>query len=246
MLRNYSAIYQLAVRLGELKHTANLMKGHEVSSASAAELQSILSDLKGECLDHGFIYSAEMVERIAGRPPPEKYSEMLSDLIHLDGSLQSELKKESVFHIPPERKDYFENKELFGPKVAIAFPSCARDIERAGTCYALEQEDACVHHLMMVLERGLRALAARVGVQFSHANWQTMIDQIAKEVKSLPRGTEREFYTKANSAFEFLKNAYRNYSEHAHDDPYDMEKARSILNNTKAFMQDLEKGSLKE
>jgi hypothetical protein len=44
----------------------------------------------------------------------------------------------------------------------------------------------------------------------------------------------------------FLKIAYRNHSEHAHDDPYDMEKALHILNHTKFFMQALEKGGVSE
>src|SRR6202030_2363612 len=37
------------------------------------------------------------------------------------------------------RKDYFEQDELFGSKVATDFPSCERDIRKAGTCYALKR-----------------------------------------------------------------------------------------------------------
>jgi hypothetical protein len=44
----------------------------------------------------------------------------------------------------------------------------------------------------------------------------------------------------------FLKVAYRNHSEHAHDDPYDMEKAASILIHVREFMQELAKGGLSE
>ena len=71
-------------------------------------------------------------------------------------------RKEAVFRIAPEQKDYFERNDLFGPEVAAAFPSCERDVRNAGSCYALRQEDACVPHLMLVLERGLYALAAKV------------------------------------------------------------------------------------
>ena len=61
---------------------------------------------------------------------------------------------------------------FFRPEVANAFASCARDIQKAGSCYALAQEDACVHHHMLVLERGLNALATKVGVSFHYADWQ--------------------------------------------------------------------------
>jgi hypothetical protein len=99
---------------------------------------------------------------------------------------------------------------------------------------------------MLVLERGLNALAARVGVTYQRINWQPIIDQIGIKLKSLPRGADLDFYREVNAQFGFLKDAYRNHSEHARDDPYDMEKALSILNHVRAFMQALEKGGLSE
>jgi hypothetical protein len=163
---------------------------------------------------------------------------------NLNDSVSHELEKEAVFRVAPERKDYFEQDAFFGPKVAAAFPSCERDIRKAGSCYALEQEDACVHHLMFVLERGLNTLAAKVRVPYQRSNWQNIINQIASKLKSAPKGTERDFYVEVNAQFGFLKDAYRNHSEHARDDRYDMPKALSILNHVLGFMQALEKGGL--
>ena len=62
----------------------------------------------------------------------------------------------------------------------------------------------------------------------------------------MPRGRDRDFYKKVNAQFGFLKDAYRNHAQHAHDHPYDLEKALSILNHVRAFMQQLEKGGLSE
>jgi hypothetical protein len=163
---------------------------------------------------------------------------------NLNDSVSHELEKEAVFRVAPERKDYFEQDAPFGPKVSAAFPSCERDIRKAGSCYALEQEDACVHYLMFVLERGLNTLAAKVGVPYQRSNWQNIINQIASKLKSAPKGTERDFYVEVNAQFGFLKDAYRNHSEHARDDRYDMPKALSILNHVLGFMQALEKGGL--
>jgi hypothetical protein len=122
----------------------------------------------------------------------------------------------------------------------------SKDIQKAGSCYALGQEDGCVHHLMLVLERRLKALGAKLGVQYQHTNWQNIINKIAIELKSLPGGPDRDFYKEVNAQFGFLKDAYRNHAQHAHDDPYDMEKALSILNHVRALMQQLEKGGLSE
>jgi hypothetical protein len=99
----------------------------------------------------------------------------------------------------------------------------------------------------MVLERGLKALAKTVGLApYHHSSWQTLITNIETQTKTLPGGTQLNFYREVTAQFGFLKTAYRNHSEHAHDDPYDMEKALHILNHTKFFMQALEKGGVSE
>jgi hypothetical protein len=99
---------------------------------------------------------------------------------------------------------------------------------------------------MLVLERGLNVLATKVEVSYERTNWQTIIDGISTKLKSLPRGPDLNFYREVNAQFGFLKDAYRNHSEHARDDHYDMPKALSILNHVREFMQALEKGGLSE
>ncbi len=67
---------------------------------------------------------------------------------------------------------------MFGPLVAQAFHSCVDGIRQAGTCYALEQPEACVFHLTRVLERSLGVLAAKLGVSFDQKTWHTVIEQL--------------------------------------------------------------------
>jgi hypothetical protein len=248
VLRNYSEIYKIALELERLRRGAEVFRGLEsqVAPHDSKAFEILLQTIQRMCLDYGFTHTSELAQRIISRSLPKTEDEMFYALTHLNDSLSSELERESLFRIPLERKDYFERDDLFGPKVATAFPSCARDIQKAGSCYALGLEDACVHHLMLVLERGLHTLAAKVGVSYERTNWQTIINEIAKRLQSLKRGAEREFYEEVNAQFGFLKVAYRNHSEHAHDDPYDMEKALSILNHVRGFMQALEKGKLSE
>jgi hypothetical protein len=250
--QNYYPIYGITVDLQKLRviadrYLASKIGDRPLNDLESAELRALLEKVQRECPQLGLVEPAEIAESIAGRPTPETYRELSIELAHLGDSLGRNLKKEGIFRIHPDRKNYFEQDALFGPEVAAAFPSCERDIRKAGSCYALEQEDACVHHLMLVLERGLKALAVRVGVSGHHSNWQVIIDEIEKKLKSssLPR-PERIFYNEVNAQFKFLKVAYRNHSEHAHDDPYDMEKARSILIHVRNFMQELAKGGLSE
>lgn len=251
MLESYFPIYQLARDLQALRTEAKSWRGSsssikDIFESDANAFHALLKSIHQTCLDYGFTHTSDLAQRLIDRDPPKTYDVMVSVLDHLNDSLSHELGKEAVFRIPPERKTYFERDDFFGPEVATAFPSCARDIEKAGSCYALGQEDACVHHLMLVLERGLNALAAKVGVPYQRTNWQNIIDTITSKLKSEPRGPERDFHLEVNSQFGFLKDAYRNHSEHAREDPYDMDKALSILNHVRGFMQALAKGGLSE
>jgi hypothetical protein len=253
MLQSYYPIYQIALDLEVLRSRSKYLRESssysrqrsEVSEPAAHDFAALLKVIHQKCLEYNMTHTSDMAKRVLDGDAPTTYADMFSHLNHLDGSLIHELNKEAVFRIPPERKDYFEHDTLFGPEVAAAFPSCERDIRKAGSCYALGQEDACVHHLMLVLERGLYALAAKVGVvSYQHANWQTVIDQIASQLKSSLPPTDRAFYRQVNAQFGFLKEAYRNHSAHTRDDPYDMARALSILNHVRDFMRELEKGGL--
>jgi hypothetical protein len=248
MLQNYSAIWEIALELERLRNTASHYEilPKDVQPWDKKQFTELLNSIQRECFAHGLISTAEMAERRLKKPPIEKYAALLSALEHLADSLSSELSKGLVVHIPPDRKNYYEQDELFGSKVALAFPSCARDIQKAGDCYAVGQEDACVHHLMLVLERGLNALAAKMQVPYERVNWQRVINEIGTKLKSSPPDPQRIFFVEVNAQFGFLKDAYRNHSEHARDDPYDMDKALGILKHVQAFMQELAKGGLTE
>lgn len=251
MLRSYFPIYEVARHLEALRHDAEFfMRGsnpsREVLPADANAFCLLLEEIARVCPEYGLTHTSDLAVRVSARKPLKTYAELFVVLNDLNDTISNELEKEAIFRIPPERKSYYERDDLFGQKVHDVFPSCARDIQKAGSCYALGQEDGCVHHLMLVLERGLKALAAKLGVSYQNPNWQNVINKIESELKSLPGGPNRDFYKEVNAQFGFLKDAYRNHAQHAHNDPYDMEKALSILNHVRAFMQQLEKGGLSE
>jgi hypothetical protein len=236
MLQSYFPIYELALELEDQRSRARLLTG-EAYSGHVEEFRLIVGKIQKIGAEFGLDHSSDLARRVETRPLPSTNKEIFFALTHLNDSISNELEKEAVFRIPPERKKYYEQAELFGPKVAAAFQSCEWDIRNAGSCYALGQPDACVHHLMLTLERGLNALAGKVGVPYECANWQPIISAIATKLKSAPRGQEKDFYLEVNSQFGFLKDAYRNHSEHARDDHYDVEQALSILNHVRRFMQ---------
>jgi hypothetical protein len=252
MLQSYLPIYQIAMDLQALLSRAEMFKSahHNNSPLPKWEVEkfsALLESIIRKCPAYGLNHTADLAKPVLSRLSHERtYADQSSELIHLNDSLSSELDKEAAFRIPADRKVFFERPDLFGSKVAAAFPSCERDIQKAGSCYAVGQEDACVHHLMLVLERGLAALAVKFKVSHHHTNWQTIINEIESKIKSLSRGPQLNSYRQINAQFGFLKEAYRNHSEHAHDDPYDLEKALHIFNHVKMFMQAIEEEGLAE
>jgi myo-inositol catabolism protein IolC len=100
-------------------------------------------------------------------------------------------------------------------------------------------------HLMRVLELGLHSLADQLGVSFQNANWQNIIDQIEKHIRTMSSAThgtnrksDQQFYSEAAAHFRVLKDAWRNHSMHIHE-RYGEEKAEAIFNSVRAFMQHL-------
>jgi hypothetical protein len=145
MLKSYFPIYEVARKLETLRSTAQLMKSSKVYESDTEAMGSLLSDIARVCPEYGLTNTAGSAERISKRSPSKTYAELLPVLDGLNDTISNELEKEALFRIPPERKVYYEKADLFGPKVRAAFPSCDRDIQKAGSCYALGQEDGCVH-----------------------------------------------------------------------------------------------------
>ena|SRR5438045_1810101 len=99
---------------------------------------------------------------------------------------------------------------------------------------------------MLVLERGLGALASELGLSFDVQQWNTIIEQIEKKIRelsqSLPKGMPKnermQFLSEAAKEFFYFKEGWRNHVAHARG-TYDEHQAASVLEHTRAFMNHL-------
>ena len=152
--------------------------------------------------------------------------------------------------IPAGRRALYEQSEPpFGEEVAGEFLEAKYDIEAAARCMALNEYTAAVFHLMRILEIGLRAFAAAVGLPSSSGvqfeNWKNIIDQIEKKIRELeqtPKSPEKSetlrVYSQAATNFMYFKDAWRNHVSHARA-TYDDRESANIWNHVKPFMRDL-------
>lgn len=190
-------------------------------------------------------------EAYFGIAKPYTEADLVNDLNTLDMSFSNELRNGAIFRIASSRIVYFEKDDLFGLEVTNSFPSATEDIRNAGTCFAVEQWDASVFHLMRVLERGLRALANKFNIPFQNTTWHTVIEQIEAKVRRMDSSygadwkEQQKFCAEAASQFMFLKDAWRNHIMHL-GDVYDEGKALSVLTHVRMVMRALAQGGLNE
>ena len=160
----------------------------------------------------------------------------------LTNCIEAEIGSKLLFYVEKEKAKYYDCNDLLSEISATGFPIASQELMKAGDCYALDQNTACVYHCMRALEIGLRALAADVGVVWSVQQWHVVINEVEKAIKnignSLPAGqakSERmQFLSEAAKEFAWFKDGWRNYAAHAHAS-YDSARARKVLEHVCAF-----------
>jgi hypothetical protein len=263
MLKRYAfSFYEVVTRIEELRQAARTWSGSsaytsppKVSAHTLSGLTATLDQMRVECNKLDLSSTTDMVAHIESEVHVKgqnyNHADMLNHLDTLSVLFAKELQKASCFRIANEKDKYFQKDDLFGPDVGRAFGSCIGEIQNAGTCYALEQNDACVFHLMRTLERVLGVLASKFNVSFQQDNWHNIIEQLEARIRRMDTtfGSDwkdkQKFYAGAASQFMFFKDAWRNHVMHVRD-VFDEGKARSVLGSVRAFMQALSEGGLAE
>ena len=172
-----------------------------------------------------------------------EWSELNTRARALRDVIETELGQYIYYRYPKEKGFKFISWQTDWKDTIASFPGVKRNIFCATDCYALEHNDACVFHCMLILERGLRALANGVGLTFDVQQWNTIIDQIEKKIRevnqSLSKGTPKnermQFLSEVAKEFYYFKDGWRNYVSHGRGD-YDEHQAASVLEHTRAFM----------
>lgn len=130
--------------------------------------------------------------------------------------------------------------------VARNFPSSVRDIHAGVDLWALGHNTASVFQMMRVLEHGLKALSADLGLIYQTQNWYNIINEITKKIgeqeKALPRGDAKaerlQFLSEAAKEFSYFKDGWRNYVSHAKC-VYDERQAGLVMEHVRQFMTTL-------
>jgi hypothetical protein len=186
-----------------------------------------------------------------------EFATIQSEVTHVADTLCDELRKRSFLLVTAARRGYIENPSFMGTDVSDAFPSALKDIHEAGNCLGAECNTAAVFHLMRVVEWGLRALCAHVGlrkakrkkgnrVPISYADWETMLNQLQPlvdaKIGKMKRGSSKqaaqEFYYPALQDIRAIRDAWRNHLMHTRA-TYSSADADTICGHVRRLMSTL-------
>jgi hypothetical protein len=167
----------------------------------------------------------------------------------LDGRIRDELSTTYAFTLTAQEASLFDPAENpIRQDFLRKFPSVAYDLEECAKCLALGRSTAAVFHGMRILEKGIAAMSACLGIpdpiKPSDRNWGKVLDKI-KEAIDAKWPTTADKDSGDGHLFESLyalmlavKNAWRNKSMHTASKYTEQEAAR-IINAGSSFMEQL-------
>jgi hypothetical protein len=233
-----------AVRLKFKSLNDNGDGARKIGDADGIEIQNIVklaSALLKEHRDNNINHAIDQLSD-SGRHCKNN-SDVYAKLEALLQSIKVFFDEQLVYAYPPHKTELFLNWHTNWDIVHSKFPETERDIMEGVDCWALEHSTACVFHVMRILENGLTVLAVDLGVDPGFENWQNIIEQMEKKIRSLgdtlPKGVEKtnkmQFLSEAAKELRYFKDGWRNHVSHNRS-VYDEHQARSIMEHVRVFM----------
>ena len=256
----YAALRRLEIFEARLLDISERQGDRELAASELQDVASTLEFCAAELQSANLLVLSKRSERhvislsLEHRRNTSSIATVLSEL-RMD--IDNELRERSFLWINPDRIDYLDRDDLFGPDVYDAFPLARQDIKEAGNCLAAECSTAAVFHLMRGAEIALRALAADRQVQYPDASLSSkqvgdllsaldgkLADMRKEDAKHWPskeiKDAQIKFYHTAIAEFRDFNEAWRKHMAHAHEGAfYDRHQAFSILEHVRQCMQNL-------
>ena len=186
------------------------------------------------------------------------HSKLKQEMEVLFDAIENDIGAESFYHYPRAKGLFLRKIKNDWKNTLAAFPSAQKDINGAVDCYAIGHDKGSIYYCMMILERGLPALAKRVGLKPSAnrdswgpiiKNIQTKIDTRRSHLAGSPKGSkplsaraakaERQLLENCQEAateFRYFAEVWRNHIAHGRGH-YDENDAKKVLEHVRTYME---------
>lgn len=180
-------------------------------------------------------------------------SELATMLTELHKRVHEDLDALIFLVVPSDKASFFDIDWLRNTSLFDAFPTAVfPEMQNAGRCYAFGQNEACMFHLMRIVDYGLRLVAASLTIPYDARNWMGIGDAIQKNmeakysVKTSDWKQSEPFYASILTDIQAISRGHRNPVIHEIEKKYDDKEAHYMLVVVEAFMSHLAKHGLKE
>ena len=239
--------------LGSASASGGLLAGNNlfppyVDKEMQNEIQETLGFLEERCKEVGILKVSDEIAWIINDLPGCDMKRAQYHIEHLSKRILSELKDPEFIYVPADKAIWYGKADLFGAKVSEKLLRVTEDISRAGDCYALGQNTACVFHLMRVMEHCVQRFGKKLKVEIdtSRESWYQIMLHVNGKVGELPGGlkstkaqnAKKQKYALAADRLDHVRLVWRNDVMHPKA-TYDDKEALEVLTSVKSFLTDL-------
>ncbi len=238
-------------------HAEDLQKRSPTGSTSANDAEKLINNSietlerlvtfcnSLECAE-ATKYIKDVIDTLR-RPVYRNLTRLSHELMGVMRIVQGEAGARWLYYIKKQKYDLRVAETKLWSPVMVKFRSADDDITSALMCYAVDENTACIFHLMRIAELGLRALAKERRVKIPRkplewADWQEILTHLGQKVEAIAkrkRGPTKDaallFYQGCLGEFGAFKDTYRNMAMHVRK-RYDEHEAASALLHVREFM----------
>lgn len=242
----YYSLRTAAIIEGRLR-TVSVSRTPEQTAELRDAASRILTQLKAEAATLGLSDSVRYIGRVTPIPNFRTEQEIAWLIESTIKVVENEADQRFCYTVKKNKSDLYELERERWRSIVGKFPSVGAEANSALICYAIDENTACVFHLMRIAEIGLRALARERQVTIpkkplAWAEWndiliflQKKIDRIGERKRGPTKDAALAFYQGSIGEFGAFKDTYRNIVMHVRKS-YDEHEAASALLHVREFM----------
>jgi hypothetical protein len=237
---------------GNLRYRAERKEGWSASAVAMEDTMRRLNEFRDAILPLNvrltLHYTNRLIEEIKkGFQPDGSCVRDLGGVIHthaqvvgITNSFGKELEGLTFLMLEDSENELIDaGAQLWDAPFASQFPSALDDLDEAAKCLAFGRSTAAVLHLMRIVEYGLRALHAHLGItvvlEGNERNWGNILRRIKSNIDSRPASGKKDSLQAKYAMLNAVKDAWRNPSMHI-GHKHTPEDADRIHGAVKSFM----------
>lgn len=243
MLR-YAAedFYKLSQDLTGIGLMPNSLFEPLIQVQARAKLQECLDLMDRHARKLGLTLSVNQIEHIVntvnqGHAP----NFVASAILELNKRVREELRARKFLYVPQEKAGYFHSFEWLLNTPIFEHKELFDEFQAAGRCYALDENTACVFHLMRCVDWGLRRVARSLDITYDARNWSGIGRAIEKkmqekhELKTDEWKNAEPAYAEILTDIQAISRGHRNPALHEIDKKYTPREAHHLLEIVEGF-----------